>query len=245
MPKQHDRLLWRLNNGIITNCEACKSVLTGRHRVNPARIFVVPNGVDTDYFSPRNRRKSPDPSVVYAGRLVDDKDPLTLMEAFRLTVQQIPDAKLTIVGDGHLKSRVGRFIFTHGLQSRVFFSSGVPDIRPHLRQSWVFALASKTEASPNVIIEAMATGLPVVATSVGGVPELIRHGENGLLVPHNDAVKFSQALTRLLVNRSEREAMGSRAREITLTNHSLETTTRWTERALLAAAGHGNCDVSV
>lgn len=234
-PKQFERWLWRFSSRIICNAEALKEIMIRRHGVAPARIAVIPNAVDTERFRPAPLERSSNPTVVYVGRLVPEKDPLNLVRGFHVAAERVPEAVFQMVGNGPLKEDVRRFVQEHGFASRLRLVSGTDDIRPYLRSAWVFALASRQEASANVVIEAMAAGLPVVATRVGGIPEVVQHGETGILVEPGNAGRFGDALTELLLDEPKRREMGRKAREWALANHSLEEMTRRTENVLLEA----------
>lgn len=235
LPGQHEQWLWPLANRIICNAEALRDVMTSRFSVAPNRIAVVPNAVDTDYFSPADRCEAAVPTVLYAGRLVNDKDPLNLLEGFRLAAERIPAARLEIMGNGPLAAEVERRVAAHRLGSNVRVHPAEKDIRPALNRAWVFALGSAQEASPNVIIEAMANGLPVVATHVGGIPELVAHGSTGLLVPPHDPEALADALVELLTDRERRRVMGIEGRNRVLANHTMDRMVRHTERVLMDA----------
>jgi glycosyltransferase involved in cell wall biosynthesis len=139
---------------------------------------------------------------------------------------------LIVLGNGYLRDSMQAFIRSNGLQSRVSLLAGICDIRAHLRKAWVFALPSRYEGSPNAVLEAMAVGLPIVATSVGGVPEILRNGQTGLLVEPGDPVALARALTDLLQNQSRREAMGEDARETAVRVHSLDNMVAEMERLI-------------
>lgn len=235
LPRQYERWLWPLSSKIICNAKVLKEKMTALFSVDPSRITVIPNAVDTDSFSPDTKKESADPTVLYVGRLVEDKAPSNLLEAFKIASERIPSAKFQIVGDGHLRKKLEGRIKALSLESRITIIPGNGDIITYMRNAWVFALASDREASPNVIIEAMATGLPVVATRVGGVPELIDHGKNGLLVAPGNPKAFSDAIVYLLTNASMRRDMGLMAREKIVANHSLPRILKQTEQTLLAA----------
>jgi glycosyltransferase involved in cell wall biosynthesis len=235
VPKQWERWLWRLSDRIICNAEASKTILTRQFRADPDRVAVTPNGVDTDLFCPGTNSKTKRPSVVSIGRLVKEKDPLNLLEAFRLTALNVPEACFNIIGDGYLRPQVEDFIRSNGLESKIKLVSGTNDVISHLRAAWVFAMASKSESSPNVVVEAMSVGLPVVATNVGGIPELVDVGETGLLAEPANPKELSKALTRLLRNEPERKSMAVKARERAVVHYSLEKMARDTERVLLDA----------
>jgi glycosyltransferase involved in cell wall biosynthesis len=234
-PKQYERLLWRLSRRIVCNAEASKEVLIRDLGIDASRIAVVPNGVDTDLFCPAPDERSKEPTVVYIGRLVQDKDPLTLVEAFRMVAGRLPGARFEIVGNGPLKEKIAEYISSHGLQQRIQLTEGTRDVLSHLRKAWVFAMASETEASPNVIIEAMAAGVPVVATRVGGIPELVAEGKTGLLVPPHDPARLADALSELLVNDISRSAMCEHARERAVECYGLDSVTRKTEEVFIAS----------
>jgi len=212
LPRQHERLLHRFSRRIVTNAAVLKDLMTDRFGIEPEQVSVIPNGVDADFFSPDIAAKQPTPLVVCVARLVAEKDFPTLLEAFRLVRAQIPAAQLDIIGSGPL---------AFDLPPGVRILPGTEDVRAHLRRAWVFALSSQSEASPNVILEAMATGLPVVATRVGGIPELVEADASGLPVPPRDPAAFAGALVGLLQNATRRQAMGEAGRQRVLREFSL------------------------
>jgi len=238
-PKQYESWMWRLSTHIIANAEALKDLHTQRYGVDPQRVSVIRSGVDHLFFGPDHDGKSAEPSVLYVGRLASEKDPLTLLKAFRLTLEAIPEARLQILGNGRLKSKLQSFVARYNLGSSVSIIPGVKDIRPFLRQSWVFAMTSKREAFPNAILEAMSSELPVVATRVGGIPELVDDGRTGVLVDPEDPAAIADALSALLKDDKMRLAMGRKGREKILSFYSLEAMVRETERVLLDAVGSG------
>ena len=131
------------------------------------------------------------------GRLVPDKDQETLIQAFRRVLQDHPAAELWLVGDGPRKDYLNQLIKQTLRAHRAKLFSSQTDIRPFLQQASLFALSSVTEALPNVVLEAMATGLPVVATNVGGVPEVVDSGRTGWLVPPKEPAALAQAVSTI------------------------------------------------
>jgi len=236
-PGQYESLLWPLSSRIISNAEAAKREIIRRHSVPADRVAVVPNAVDTAFWSPDRSLKAAAPTVVYVGRLIESKDVLTLLEGFRLTANRFPGARLEILGNGPLKARLEAFARRQGLESRVTFTPGQLDPRPALRRAWVFATASRREAAPNAVLEAMAMGLPVVAAGVGGVPELVRHGETGFVIRPGDPEGLAGGLTLLLKDEQRRLQMAKKARERILTHHTVVEMVRRTERVLIDALG--------
>jgi glycosyltransferase involved in cell wall biosynthesis len=234
-PKQHESLLWPLSTRIICNAEVLKGVMVDRHGVDPQRIAVIPNPVDPEVFSPDHGEKTAEPSVVYVGRLVEEKDPLTLVEGFRLTAERVPQAKFRIVGDGYLEKKVRAAIRRHSPESRIEMVPGQADIRPELRKAWVFVMSSSCEASPNVILEAMASELPVVASRVGGIPELVREGETGLLFEPGNPKALADSLTGLLLDGQQRRLMGMKGRDRVIECHSMRRMIDDTEKVFIEA----------
>ncbi len=230
---QHEGLLWRLSTRIVCNARAIKGTIVRRFSIDPDRVAVVPNGVDADYFSADSAQKTPYPTVIYVGRLVEQKDPLTLVEGFRQALDRVPEARLMIVGNGHLRSDVEKYVRSHTLESRITLLPGTSDILPLLRMSWVFAMPSAWEGSPNTLIEAMATGLPVVATRVGGIPDLVEHGVTGLLSEPGDSRSLAENLTRVLLDESMRRSMGDKSREKVLAHHTIRTMVEGTQEVLI------------
>ncbi len=231
--RQHERLLWPLAHHILCNSQALKSVLTDRCGVPERRITVIPNGVDPDYFQPAAGPVAGPPRVLSLARMVPDKDHDTLIEAFRLTVREHPEAELWLVGDGPRLEEVRDLSRRLLPPDRVRFLPPREDLRPLLHQASLLVLSSRTEALPNVVLEAMAAGLPVVATRVGGVPELVRPGRTGWLVDPGDAPGLAAALGQVLGDPATRQAMGRAGRLRARQKFSLETMTQRYEAVLL------------
>lgn len=234
-PNQYEKWLWPISDRIICNAHVLKGIMIRHFSVDPQRIAVVPNAVDLDYFQPASRPSFSRPTVLSVGRLVEDKDPLTLLEGFRLAAEHVPESDFEIMGNGPLRRELERRIVSYRLESKIRLLPGAGDVRPSMRRACVFALASAREAAPNVIIEAMAMGLPVVATRVGGIPELVLDGKTGSLVPPGDPEALAAALIELLTNESRRGMMGVLARQRVTTLHSLQYMISETERALMEA----------
>ncbi len=234
-PKQYESLLWRLSSRIICNAEALRNEILVRHGVDSRRVVVTPNAVNADLFSPDDSGRAAHPTVVNTGRLVNRKDPLTLLEGFKIATQHHPAARLEIIGNGEMKTKLEERISRYSLESKVRLLPGTVEVTERLRRAWVFAMTPRIEASPNAIVEAMATGLPVVATRVGGIPELIEDGRTGLLVDPEDPGAVAEALTELLNDEPRRRTMGLRARDKAVATHSMERRIRDTQNLLIEA----------
>jgi glycosyltransferase involved in cell wall biosynthesis len=219
--RQHERWLWPLAHHLICNNEHLQDLLISRYSVPPPRLSMIPNGVDTDYFKPPPTRGGLEKiKILSIGRLVPDKDQETLIEAFRLVLQDHPTAELCLLGDGPRQSSLQQLMEQILPADRAFLLPGQVDIRPYLQEASIFALSSVTEALPNVLLEAMAAGLPVVATQVGGIPEVVKPNETGWLVPPREPALLAGALSTLLADADRRQAFGQAGRERVVENFS-------------------------
>ncbi len=165
-------------------------------------------------------------------RLVPDKDHDTLIAAFSQVSAAFPEAELWLLGDGPRLAAIEALAARTLPPGRVRFWPGQPDIRPLLHQACLLVLSSRYEALPNVVLEAMAAGLPVAATRVGGLPELVVPGRTGWLVPPGDAPALAAAMSQALGDADAREALGRTGREIAVADFSLEAMTRRYEQVL-------------
>jgi len=154
--------------------------------------------------------------ICYVGRLSEEKGVGLLLDAMRLVHSQRPSAKLTIVGTGPMAEQLGACADEAALGGCVEFRGYMRNSFEALGQADVFVLPSRSEGCPIVILEAMAMGLPVVATAVGGSVELVRHDETGLLVPYGEPQLLAQALIGLVDDRKRARRMGKRGRELAM-----------------------------
>jgi glycosyltransferase involved in cell wall biosynthesis len=145
------------------------------------------------------------------GNLTPKKDHQTLLMATAVLVAELPQLRLVIIGTGPEESRLRRLASSLDLESRVSFLGSRSDVLDLLPALDVFTLSSRYEGLPIALLEAMATGIACVATSVGGVPEVITDGAEGLLVPPQDPEALAAALRKLLEDPGLRSAMGLRA----------------------------------
>lgn len=240
VPRQLERFLWPFSHRLICNSAVLKESMIKRFGVAPERVVVIPNGVDTEYFQPAWNLRAPEPTILYLGRLHPAKDPLTMLKAFRIVIQCRPEARLDLVGYGPLQDQVASFLATNGLRQKVNCTPGTEDVRSFLARAWVLALPSAWEGSPNVVLEAMAMGVPVVATKVAGVPELVDDSRTGLLVPPRQPEALARSLLEVLDHDDRRRAMGQAAKEAIQTKHDLNLTVRQTAEVILDVAQRRN-----
>ncbi|HTU01663.1 MAG TPA: glycosyltransferase family 4 protein, partial [Candidatus Sulfotelmatobacter sp.] len=210
------RLLHCLD-AVVVPSRTCRDELL-RAAFPPQRIYLIPNGVDTHaYRPPVGPASSALPGlrgrlVVYTGRLIEAKGLLELLEAWRLVVVEAPDAHLVLVGSGPLEAELRRQAADAGVADCVHFRGEVPDVRPYLQAAAAFVFPSWAEGLPNSLLEAMATGLPCVATRIPPIEELITDGQHGLLVPREAPTALAAALVSVLTGSALAARLGRAAR---------------------------------
>ncbi len=176
----------------------------------PARTVVIHNGVPLD-----RPRRSPGPAsrpatIVSVGRLRAPKDFVTLVRA--MAALEPGSARLRIAGDGPERAALAAEVGRLGLDESVELLGTRTDVPELLAGADVFVLASDSEGLPMSVLEAMAAGLPVVASAVGGVPELVRDGETGVLVPPRDSAALARALAPIVGDPELRDRLGDAGR---------------------------------
>jgi glycosyltransferase involved in cell wall biosynthesis len=181
--------------------------------VPAGRLTVIPNGVDLAHFRPTGRpTRSAGVVIGCTARLHVKNDHASLLQAFARLAPQWPDARLLLVGRGPEEQPLRILTEQLGLSARVHFAGEQADVAPCLQEMDLYVQGSMAEGMPNSILEAMATGLPVVATAVGGTPEVVANDETGLLVPPGDPAAMAAALTTLLADPARVEAFGRAGR---------------------------------
>ncbi len=191
------------------------------------KLRVVRCGVDADAFSPvggREERSGPT-RVLHVGRLVQVKGQAILLEALAELVRSGLDITATLVGDGPKRAELERLATELGIAGRVTFtgSVGQDQIRSYYAAADIFCLPSFAEGVPVVLMEAMASGLPVIGTRVTGVPELVEHGVSGLLATPGRTDEIVAALRRLASAPHLRASMGEAGREQVIAEFDLRT----------------------
>jgi glycosyltransferase involved in cell wall biosynthesis len=204
-----DRVLAPLTTVTICVSETERAAGLAARTCRADRTVVIPNAIDVE-ASPRARLDGDPPRIVTVGRLAAPKDPLTLVRALPALAPR--PYSLAFIGDGREQPHVEQQIDALGVRDRVEMLGERHDVADLLAAADVFVLASRSEGAPLSILEAMAAGLPVVASDVGGVAELVADGETGLLVPPGDPAALAAALARVLDDRGLRGRMGAAGR---------------------------------
>jgi len=196
-----------------------------------SRMEVIPNAVDTAVFGPDPRRREEtrqalgvapnSPLLICVGRFTPEKGQPVLIQAVEKAQQCIPGLHLLLVGDGACRPEVERLVQGLGLADVVSFLGQRWDVPDLLRASDALVMPSFHEGFGLVLVEALASGIPVVASRLGSTCDIVRQGETGLLVEPNDPYALASALCGLLRDPQTCEVMGRRGREDALARFSL------------------------
>lgn len=193
--------------------------------VSAGHLSCETNGVDTQVFQPRPREPrdgglreslglAPDvPLVGFVGRLSPEKGPSVFVRAALLLHSREPEAHLVMVGEGPLETDVRQLAQRFGLEERLHFAGTRRDMPAVYNALDIVVSSSHSEAMPLALMEAMASGLPIVATRVGGVPDLVEHGETGWLVAPGDFDDIAGCCAALIRDPLLRRRMGERGRQ--------------------------------
>lgn len=192
------------------------------------KIEIIHNFVDTGKFIPSqfNENKRKTQHLLYVGSLDYLKGVLDLIHAFKIISKERGNrnVRLFIFGNGPLEGKLRSILKTNNLRNDVCLFNYLKNDKlvEYYQNATIFILPSYYEGSPTVLLEAMACGVPVIATRVGGIPELIKDGKTGLLVPPGDPKALAEAIVYLLDNEKERRRLGKNGRKLVEKNHSID-----------------------
>lgn len=215
-----DRVVSTLVTRVIAVSRGAAAFLVHGKGYPAAKVVVIPNGRDLTRFAPGLHRDTvrkelgidrDAPVVSVVGRLETQKGHVYLLDAWPEVMRSHPDARLVVVGDGSLREALERQARARGVTDSVIFTGFRADVPEILDASDVLALPSLHEGMPLTVIEAAATGRPVVATAVDGTPEVVLDGETGYLVPPADPRALARALVTILGDPVAAARMGERA----------------------------------
>ncbi|MBM7520314.1 glycosyltransferase family 4 protein [Nocardioides nitrophenolicus] len=232
-PRRRDRLRYLGLEGllartprsaVVTPCQALAAYARDHVGIAGHRVHAVPNGVGRHWLG-QQTGPAADPGpvrVVWLGLM----QPVKRLPDLVAAVDRVPGVRLRLVGDGPERSRVEAAAAGSTHPERFAFAGFDPDPVRALRAADVVALPSAAEAFPMALLQAMALGRPVLATRVGGVPELVRHARDGLLVDAGDVGGLARALTDLATDAVLRRRLGESARLRVRENYAIDRTTR-------------------
>ncbi len=216
-----------LTTKIVAVSQNAADVCIDVEKIPSRMVSVILNGADTNLFCPAANDDENERMPVRIGivaRLSAEKDHQTLLGACKLLACHGDDFHLEIIGDGPLRSTLEKTVKTLGLDKHVSFSGMRHDVPELLRQLDIFVLSSTTEGISLTLLEAMASKLPIVATDVGGNPEVVIDGETGYIVPPQNPAAMANKLLLLINDVNLRRQMGKKGRERVVAQFSIKET---------------------
>lgn len=205
---------------VVANARAAAAQLA-LERVPAHKVAVVPNGLHVEHFTPRALPSSLR-RVAMVANLRPEKGQDVLIDAVPEVLRRFPDARFDLIGDGSERAALERRARERGVADAVSFLGHREDVAALLAASDIFVLPSRSEAFPNALLEAMAAGIPVVASAVGGVTEIVEDERNGLLVPPGDAGALARQICRLMDDSALATTLADNARTLVQTRFSFD-----------------------
>ena len=226
---------------IVTVSKNLKNRLINEIKIKPEKIIHIPNGVDTNKFNIYRKEftrkkfgfKKEDFIIGIVARLDPIKNHKTLFFAFKEIVKNYPQVKLIIVGDGPLREELKEKSYQLGIKNKVIFMGERDNVPEILKTFDIFVLPSLNEGMSNTILEAMATGIPVIASNVGGNPELVIDGRTGFLFSPNDVESLVQKIKTYILHPELKQKHGYNARKRVEEKFSLDQMVRRYEELYL------------
>ena len=188
----------------------------------PTTVMQIQNGVDVQYFKPLLSDRKKHNRILFIGRLDYLKGVHNLIQAFNGLIEEGMNAYLEIVGDGPDREKLENLARDLDINDYICFRGEIKGVVSLLQESTMFVLPSLSEGLSNVILEAMACGLPVVSTRVGGTTDIIQDGINGMLVEPDNVGQLSNTMKQLLKNKKLTEQLGNEARKTVEIKFSME-----------------------
>ncbi len=229
-------MLWSLRyfcDRVITVSEELRKHHLAISKVAPEKVITLYNGIDQSHFRNPGIEKNDllrkdlgiplnAPLLLTVAVLREPKGIQFMLEAMPTILKEVPEAYYLIVGDGNYRGALEQLTANLNISNRVVFAGyreAIPDL---LSISDVFVLPSLTEALPTVLAEAMTTGLPIIASTVGGIPEMVQDQTNGILIPPKNPEKLATACIRLLKNKKEAQKMGMEGQTIAASRFDIQ-----------------------
>lgn len=240
-----DRLTLKFVRNVVAVSEGHKQQIVAGG-ISGNRITVIPNAVAIpEQVEPGKLRKRyllPANAlvVISAGRLSPEKNFAGLVEAAVPIIKEHDNTYFIVLGEGVLRKELESQIVQAGLQGRFLLPGFTDDVQTLLGDADIFVSSSHTEGLPVAVLEGAGAGLPVVATAVGGTPEVVRDGYNGLLVPADDVAALRRAIKQLIDNPNKARDMGMRGAALVREHFDFENHTRKLEDLYLSVAKHAN-----
>ncbi len=220
-----------LHGSFVSISDDLKAYFVNELGIDANKIIVIQNGVDSAKYCPGQRTEEllslippshRGPVIATVGRLAEAKDHENFLQALSLLKKDHHCPLLIIVGDGEMRGQIEKSVKEKELLNEVVLVGSRSDVERILPGVDAFVISSKREGLPMALLEAMSAGLPVVSTSVGGIPEVIQNGMNGLMVPPENPEKLADALKKILIDREMAKKLGNEARNTVVRNYSMK-----------------------
>lgn len=218
--KIFNRIFSKFVHKIICVSQAVESSFI-KEGISPNKTKVIYNGVDTDYFKPiKSSCKTEELVLTTVSRFNQEKGHRFLIEVLNKLVDHLPNFKIQLVGEGEEVNYIKEKVKKYNLEDKVIFLGFREDIPKILAETHIYVSPSKNEAISFSILEALSCSIPVVATDVGGVPEIFNKGKVGVLVPYGDVNGFTKEIVKLYQNRKRYNLIASNCRDVVINNFS-------------------------
>lgn len=206
---QFEKITYPRLNAIITNSHYTSNILISKYPVNPHKVHTIHKSIDLNLYCtlPRFSNLNHPPRILFVGGNMQRKGLPTLIFASQQIIKIFPDCEFLVVGKDNAENKMKSLTEKLGVHNHFIFWGWQDQAQliQLYRKSDIFVLPSLTEAFGVVILEAMACGIPVIASNVGGIPEIITDGENGILVPPDDSKILAEVIINLLQDNLFRE----------------------------------------
>lgn len=206
-------LAFRASSAIVVNSKDVEKYIQRHYWAPAGRIRLIQNGIDTERFHPPATEEGLAGTIITVGRLVPQKNHELFLRAAAELLRDRPEQRFVVVGDGPLRGDLEDQAKRLGIAAQVTFTGERRDVDVLLREAAVFWLTSRWEGMPNVVLEAMASGVPAIAANVGGARDLIRDGQGGYVVAADDQAAFVRHTRELLADGERLSAFRRAARE--------------------------------
>jgi glycosyltransferase involved in cell wall biosynthesis len=227
-----DTLTMPFATQIIAVSKTVRDYIIQWYKISPTKVVTLYNGIDIEKYKSNNNgdwffnKFNLDKNrltIGFIGRLVEVKGLVYLLDAAaEIIIKKKMGVQFLIVGDGPLKGMLQKKADDLGISKHIIFTGFQQNVHEIIGAIDILVISSLSEAFPTVILEAMASGKPVVATNVGGVSELVVNGENGILVPPRDIRALVEAIAELSESYDKRRIMGENGRQIVTKQFSIE-----------------------
>lgn len=215
---KYEKMLFSKSIAFIAISGAIRGELIKHYQINPGEINIIRNSIDTKNYKSvgrKNQKNNKEFTILTICRLVYRKGILDLIEAAKILCRDNPDIIFNIIGEGPLKKTLQKKIKEYHLENNIILKGMIPNnlIKNYIQAASVFVIPSYYEGLPIVLLEALASGKPVVGTNIAGINEIIEDGKNGLLVQKNNPVMLAKTILTLFKDNTLRSLLIKNARE--------------------------------